>query len=80
MPTVSTGSTSIPFNSVLRIGYRTAGSLAGFTYLPTTPDSTMLPFSFTLGTGPWEIEYTVICNMCSGDAFADPQICEIIVV
>lgn len=80
MPTVSTGSTSIPFNSVLRIGYRTSGSVSGFTYLPTTPDSTMLPFNFNLDVGNWEVEYTVICNTCSGDIFGEPVLCEIIVV
>ena len=65
MASVSTGSTSINFGATLRIGYRTYGSTSPFTYLGYFPSYNELPYTFTLSSGTWEIEYTQICPSCS---------------
>lgn len=81
MPTLSTGNTSIPYNASLRIGYRNAGSSAGFTYIPTTPTSDQLPFEFVIPTiGAYEIEYTVLCTSCNGNLISEPVVCEIVLI
>lgn len=74
MPDVSTGATTIPLGSNLRIGYRLNGSTSAYTYVSTLPESEDLPFTFTVPTmGEWEIEYTVICNSCSGNVYSSPE-------
>lgn len=71
MANISTGSTSIPFGTTLRIGYRINGSTSPFTYVVTHPQYDELPYIFTVpSAGEWEIEYTVICNSCSGNLYS----------
>lgn len=72
MASVSTGSTTIQYGSTLRIGYRPQGSTGVFTYLSTYPGFNDLPYTFTLGTGLWEVEYTEICPACGDLKFSAP--------
>lgn len=69
MPQASTSSTSIPFGTYLRIGYRLQGSASAFTYLTHYPSYDELPYVFTMpASGTYEVEYTVVCNQCTGNA------------
>jgi hypothetical protein len=79
---ISTSSTSIPFGTNLRIGYRTNGSIAAFTYVPYYPSFNELPYTFTVPTaGEYEIEYTVVCNACVGAArYSEPETTVVTVV
>ena len=67
MPDISTSTTSIPFGSNLRIGYRLNGSVSPYTYVPYYPSFNELPYTFSVPTsGTWQIEYTVVCAWCEG--------------
>lgn len=70
---ISTSSTTIPFGTNLRIGYRLYGSTAAFTYITHYPSYDELPYTFSVpNPGQYEIEYTVACPGCSGAAkFSD---------
>lgn len=69
----STGSTSINYESSLRIGYRAAFSSSAFTYVTHYPTYNELPYQFTLpSSGQWEIEYTELCPSCSGSSYSEP--------
>lgn len=73
MATISTEGTAIKFGSSLRIGYRPYGSLVPFTYIGYFPSFNELPYNFTIPSpGLWEIEYTEICQACSGANYSDP--------
>lgn len=73
MPDASTGTTTIKFGSVLRIGYRPFGSTAAFTYILSYPGPNDLPYTFTVPTaGTWEIEYTEICSSCANNKYSTP--------
>lgn len=75
MPSVSTGTTSIPFGTNLRIGYRLQGNPGAFTYVSVYPTHNQLPYTFTVPTaGTWEIEYTIVCPTCTGNQFSDANI------
>lgn len=75
MPAVSTGSTSIKFGSSLRIGYRSYGSVSAFTYVNYFPTFNELPYTFNVpSVGIWEIEYTEVCQACSGANYSDPSL------
>lgn len=75
MPFISTSATSIPFGTNLRIGYRLNGSLSAFTYISHYPSYDELPYQFSVPiSGEYEIEYTVVCNSCTGTAkYSDPE-------
>lgn len=70
MANVTTGTTTIKFGSNLRIGYRVKDSGAPFTYLPHYPTFNELPYTFTLASGAWEVEYTELCPNCSGPKYS----------
>lgn len=74
MPSVSTGSTSIPFGATLRIGYRTHGGVTPFTYLTHFPSYNELPYSYSLPVGVWDVEYTTVCPACNGSQYSSSQI------
>jgi hypothetical protein len=75
MADISTGTTSISYGSVLRIGYRANGSASAFTYINTYPTIDQLPYTFVVPlTGAVEIEYTEVCPNCSGNTYSDPQL------
>lgn len=68
----STGSTSIKFGSVLRVGYRPNGSTAAFTYFEPYFSFDDLPAQYTIPTvGQMEVEYTEICPNCSGGIYSN---------
>jgi hypothetical protein len=75
MPYITTGSTSIPFGTNLRIGYRTYGTADPFTYLTHLPSYTELPYTATIPlSGAVELEYSVACPNCTGASqFSDAQ-------
>mgnify|MGYP003405103733 CR=1 len=73
MPSVSTGSTTIPYGSTLRIGYRPYGSTSPYTYLGSFPGYDSLPYTFTLSSGTWQLEYTSICPNCSMPKYSSPE-------
>lgn len=63
---VSTGSTTIPYGTTLRIGYREYPSTGAYTYINYFPGWDELPYIFQVPSdGTWEIEYTTICPSCS---------------
>lgn len=71
---VSTGTTAISFGSVLRIGYRVYGSTGPYTYLTDFPTLNELPYTFSLpSANTWQIEYTELCQTCSGGTYSDPE-------
>lgn len=74
MPNIKTGTTTIKFGSVLRIGYRPFGSTSAFTYIPNYPGPDDLPdYTFSVPTaGTWEVEYTEICASCSNNRYSTP--------
>lgn len=81
MANISTGTTSIAYGSVLRIGYKATGSASAFTYINTFPSPDMLPYTYVVPlTGGVDIEYTEICPNCSGNTYGDPQVITITIV
>jgi hypothetical protein len=73
MAAVNTGSTSIPYGATLRIGYRLYGSTVPYTYLSPLPNYNELPYTFTLDSGTWQVEYSTVCPNCSGNMFSEPE-------
>lgn len=72
MGDVSTGTTTIDFGANLRIGYRIHGSSSPFTYIGFIPAYADLPYTFTLDTGTYDIEYSEICPSCSLPTYSTP--------
>lgn len=72
MGAVSTGTTIVAFGSNLRIGYKIHGSSDPFTYLSFLPAYADLPYTFTLPTGFYDIEYSEVCPTCSSPAYSTP--------
>lgn len=71
---VSTGTTSIAFGSVLKIGYRVYGSTGPYTYLTDFPTHNELPYEFALpSAGTWQLQYIELCQTCGGGRFSDPE-------
>jgi len=71
---VSTGTTSIAFGSVLKIGYRVYGSTGPYTYLTEYPTLNQLPYEFSLpSAGTWQLEYSELCQTCGGGRYSDPE-------
>lgn len=74
MPTICTGSTSVPFGASLKIGYRLNGSTNPYTYVAHTPTSNELPYNFFVPTsGDYQVEYSTLCVICTGSQFSDPE-------
>jgi len=71
---VSTGTTSISFGSVLKIGYKVYGSSGPYTYLTDYPTLNELPYQFSLpSANTWQLEYTELCQTCGGGKYSDPE-------
>jgi hypothetical protein len=71
--TLSTGSTSIPYGASLRIGYRPYGSTGPYTYISHLATYEELPYTYTLASGIWEVEYSATCQSCTPGNFSSPQ-------
>ena len=73
MAAFSTGTTSIPYGTTLRIGFRPQGSTSAFTYPTPYKSYDDLPATITVpAAGTYEVEYTIICPNCSLGTYSSP--------
>jgi hypothetical protein len=64
---------TIPYGSVIRIGYKAQNSASPYTYLGTFPNPSQSPYTFSITPpGVYDVELTTICPNCSGSTPSDP--------
>lgn len=62
---------TITFGTVLRIGYKLAGSIDPYTYLNDSPGAEDSPYTAVIPPGFWDIVVQAICPNCGGNTYSD---------